>query len=254
MRFDGKVALVTGGGSGIGRATALRLASEGAAVAIMGRRIWALENVVREIGKAGGRAVAVVGDVSREDEARGAVELTVSSLGGLDILFNNAGVADEHDGDVTALSLEAWERTLAVNLTGTFLMSRFAVPALRRRGGGSIVNNASTLGLVGLPGLAAYCASKGGVVLLTRAMALDHAKEKIRVNAICPAVVDTDMPRLRFGAADSDALNNKLGALHPIGRVGKPEEIAAVVALLASDESAFVTGAVWTVDGGLTTI
>jgi NAD(P)-dependent dehydrogenase (short-subunit alcohol dehydrogenase family) len=186
-------------------------------------------------------------DLSNAD----AVERAAAELGGLDILFNNAGIV--RDGDVLETSLEDWERTLAVNLTGPFLMSRAAIPHLRRRGGGVIINNASTLGLVGLQRAAAYCAAKGGLVLLTRAMALDHAGEGIRVNAICPGIIDTAMPRRRdLGDADRQQLDRVYGPLAAAGRVGTPEEVAALVVFLASDEAAFITGAALPIDGGLT--
>lgn len=253
MNLAGKVALVTGAGTGIGRATALRLAADGAVVAVMGRRQSLLEETAQQVRQQGGESLALLGDVSSEGDAIEAVARTETAFGGLDILFNNAGVV--HDGDVLETSLDTWRESLDINLTGPFLMSRAAIPCLRRRGGGVIINNASTLGLVGLARAAAYCAAKGGLVSLTRAMALDHAAEKIRVNAICPGVVDTAMPRRRgLSAADRQQLDEVYGPLHPVGRVGTPEEIAALVAFLASDEAAFITGVAYPIDGGLTAV
>ena len=251
MNLAGKVALITGAGSGIGRATALRLAADGAAVAVMGRRRELLEETAEQVRSRGGEALPLLGDVTADGDAEEALAQVESEFGGVDILFNNAGIA--MDGDVLDTTPAAWRETLEINLTGPFLMSRAAVPCLRRRGGGVIINNASTLGLVGLKGAAAYCASKGGLVLLTRAMALDHAAEKIRVNAICPGVVDTGMPRRR-GLADADRrqLDEVYGPLHPLGRIGTPAEVAALVAFLVSDDAAFITGVAYPVDGGIT--
>jgi len=251
VRLGGKVALVTGAGTGIGRATALRLAAEGAAVAVMGRRQDLLAETAAQVRREGGEALPLLGDVAAEGDAVEAVARTETEFGGLDILFNNAGIV--HDGDVLETSLRTWRETLDINLTGPFLMSRAAIPCLRRRGGGVIINNASTLGLVGLERAVAYCAAKGGLVALTRAMALDHAAEKIRVNAICPGVVDTAMPRRR-GLADVDRqrLDEVYGPLHPVGRVGTPAEVAALVAFLAGDEAAFITGVAYPIDGGIT--
>jgi len=253
VRLGGKVALVTGAGTGIGRATALRLAAEGAAVALMGRRQDLLAETAARVRREGGEALPMLGDVAAEADAVEAVARAETEFGGLDILFNNAGVV--HDGDALETSLQSWRDSLDINLTGPFLMSRAAIPCLRRRGGGVIINNASTLGLVGLPRAVAYCAAKGGLVALTRAMALDHAAEKIRVNAICPGVVDTAMPRRR-GLADADRrrLDEVYGPLHPVGRVGTPAEVAALVAFLAGDEAAFITGVAYPIDGGLTAV
>jgi len=249
MRLADKVALITGGTSGMGRATAVLFAQEGASVAITGRNEARGQEVVAEIEQAGGTAIFVRSDVRFAEDCRRAVEETLQAFGRLDILFNNAGVL--YANTVLDCTEEEWDLTLDTNLKGTYLMSKFALPAMIAQGSGVIINNASGWGLVGGDAAAAYCASKGGVVLLTKAMAIDHARQGIRVNCICPGDVDTPMlPEdaqrrgMKWEAYLASAANR------PMGRIGKPEEIAKAVLFLASDDSAFVTGAVLAVDGG----
>ena len=239
-RLCGLRIAVTGAASGIGRAALELAAREGASVA-------GLDRCVDEL--AGSAATTVIGcDVSREGDVEHAFDDVRAALGGLDGLVNAAGVGDE-SGDAVETSVELWERMLAVNLTGVLLTSRAALPLLRESGGGSIVHIASQLALVGTRGSVAYCASKGGVVALARAMALDHATEGIRVNAVCPGPVDTPMFRRSSGPLRLDAL---LEVDVPLGRLGKPEEIASLIVYLLSPESSFVTGAVVAADGGWT--
>ena len=249
MRLADKVALITGGTSGMGRATAVLFAQEGASVAITGRNEARGQEVVAEIEQAGGTAIFVRSDVRFAEDCRRAVEETLQAFGRLDILFNNAGVL--YANTVLDCTEEEWDLTLDTNLKGTYLMSKFALPAMIAQGSGVIINNASGWGLVGGDAAAAYCASKGGVVLLTKAMAIDHARQGIRVNCICPGDVDTPMlPEdaqrrgMKWEAYLASAANR------PMGRIGKPEEIAKAVLFLASDDSSFVTGAVLAVDGG----
>ena len=249
MRLAGKVALITGGTSGMGRATAVLFAQEGARVAITGRNEARGREVVAEIEQAGGTAIFIRSDVRFAEDCRRAVEETLQAFGRLDILFNNAGVL--YANTVLDCTEEEWDLTLDTNLKGTYLMSKFALPAMIAQGSGVIINNASGWGLVGGDAAASYCASKGGVVLLTKAMAIDHARQGIRVNCICPGDVDTPMlPEdaqrrgMKWEAYLASAANR------PMGRIGRPEEIAKAVLFLASDDSAFVTGAVLAVDGG----
>ncbi len=251
-RFDGVRVLVTGGNSGIGRATAHAFAAEGATVAVAARDEARSRTVVDEIEAAGGRAIALPCDVTDEASCRNAVDAVVAALGGLDVLFNNAGVI-YREQTAPATTPEEWDHTFAVNVRGTFLMSRLAVPVMIDGGGGVIVNNASYFGLVGGKGAAAYCAAKGAVVLLTKAMALDHARDGIRVNCVCPGSVDTPMLRGEMEEmGGADAVRHRFEDKHPIGRIAAPEEIAAAVLYLASADAAFVTGVSLPVDGGIT--
>jgi NAD(P)-dependent dehydrogenase (short-subunit alcohol dehydrogenase family) len=256
-RLAGKVALITGGTSGIGRATAVLLAQEGAKVAIVGRDEVRGQEVVAEIeqaagesrGLAQGAALFLRCDVSLAAECERAVEETVRVFGRLDILFNNAGVFYPHT--ILDCTEEEWDLTVDICLKGTYLMSRFALPIMIAQGGGAIVNNASGWGLVGGNEAASYCAAKGGVVLLTKAMAVDHSRQGIRVNCVCPGDVDTPMlvaDAQRRGMTWDAYL--AAAADRPMGRIGRPEEIAKAVLFLASDESSFVSGAVLAVDGG----
>lgn len=250
-RLAGKVALITGGGTGIGRACARMFAREGARLAVAGRRRAPLEAAVAEIATAGGEALAVECDVSDRGQVERAIWTLVERFGALHCVVNNAGVLLV--ATVEETSDEDWTRVMAVNLTGTFLVSRAALPELRRAGGGTIVNVASVLGLVGMKQRAAYIASKTGVVGLTRAMALDHAAEGIRVNCICPAIVETELVRdLYKKQADPAAAMRARTATLPLGRLGKPEDVANMAVFLASEESSWLTGAALPLDGGLT--
>jgi NAD(P)-dependent dehydrogenase (short-subunit alcohol dehydrogenase family) len=249
MRLASKVALITGGTSGIGEATALLFAREGAQVAITGRNEQRGGQVVEAIQTSGGRAMFIAADVSKSADCRKSVDETVRSFGRVDILFNNAGVFYAH----TALdcSEEEWDVQIDVNLKGTFLMSKYVLPGMIAQGGGVIINNSSGWGLVGGDKAVAYCASKGGVVLLTKALAVDHGRQGIRVNCICPGDVETPMlpEDARFrGLKWEEYLAGC--ASRPMGRVGTAEEIAKAVLFLASDDSSFMTGATLVVDGG----
>ncbi|MBN1136388.1 MAG: SDR family oxidoreductase [Anaerolineae bacterium] len=247
--LDSKTALITGGASGIGRAAALLFAREGAAVAVADLDKAGGQAVVDQIRAEGGRALFVRCDVTQAADCRRAVEQTVAALGGLDVLFNNAGIICR--ATVVDAGEADWDRVMAVNVKSVFLMSKYAVPVMVAAGGGAIVNTASGWGLVGGHKAAAYCASKGAVVLLTKAMALDHGPQGIRVNCICPG--DTDTAMLRHEAAQlGESLDLFLAdsARRPLGRLGRPEEIAQAALYLASDAASFVTGATLVVDGG----
>jgi len=249
MRLKDRVALITGGTSGIGRATALLVAQEGAKVAIAGRDEARGREVVAEIERGGGTAIFHRCDVRFADECRRAVEGTVQAFGRLDILFNNAGVY--YPNTAIDCTEEEWDLTVDICLKGTYLMSKYALPIMIAQGSGAIVNNASGWGLVGGNEAAAYCAAKGGVVLLTKAMAVDHSWQGIRINCVCPGDVDTPMlvhEAQQRGMAWTDYLAE--AANRPMGRIGQPEEIAKAVLFLVSDDASFVTGAVLPVDGG----
>jgi NAD(P)-dependent dehydrogenase (short-subunit alcohol dehydrogenase family) len=249
-RLAGKTALITGGGTGIGRACALLFAREGARVAVAGRSAEPLRAVVAEIERAGGQALAVTCDVTQAQQVERAVRATVERFGALNVVVNNAGVLTL--GSVEQTPESEWARVLGVNLTGTFLVSRAALPELRKAGGGSIVNIGSLYGLIGLKNRAAYAASKGGVAQLTRSMALDHAHEGIRVNCVCPAIVETEMIQQVFASQpDPAALRRQRIEQIPLGRMGRPEDVAQLALFLASDESSWMTGVALPLDGGL---
>lgn len=245
--FDlgGKRALVTGGGTGLGRAMAHALAEAGAAVALAARRREKLEGCAEEIRALGGTAHAVSCDLTRPESIRDAAREVEDALGGVDILVNNGGVSGE--GWARELPLERWNRVLETNLRGAFLMCQAIAPGMIERGGGAIVNVASVAGLIGVKMLSAYAASKGGVIQLTKTLALEWAKTGVRVNALAPGYFLTDINREFFG---SEAGERLVRAHIPMGRVGRPEEIKGAVLFLASDASGFMTGAALVVDGG----
>jgi NAD(P)-dependent dehydrogenase (short-subunit alcohol dehydrogenase family) len=249
MHLKGKVALITGGASGIGRATALLFARKGAAVSVVDLNEAGGEAVAGEIVDGSGQAIFVRCDVSQAADCGRAVRQTVEAFGGLDILFNNAGIIRR--ADVIGTSEEEWDRVMAVNVKSIFLLSKHAVPVMAQAGGGAIVNTGSGWGLVGGRDAVSYCASKGAVVNMTRAMALDHGAQNIRVNCVCPG--DTDTAMLRNEARQLGETEERFlaeAAYRPLGRVGRPEEVAQAVLYLASDASSFVTGTTLVVDGG----
>jgi meso-butanediol dehydrogenase/(S,S)-butanediol dehydrogenase/diacetyl reductase len=268
-RFGGKVALVTGSASGIGAATARRLGREGARVVVADIAEAGARDTARHITDAGGTALAVRADVADANDITAMIDAALRAYGRLDVLHNNATVVES--GPIERLTLDGWNRTLAVNLTATFLGIKHAVPALRAAGGGAIVNTASISGLGGDYGLAAYNAAKAGVVNLTRTAALELARYRIRVNCVCPGGVATPLlgsllgdnapvPHWTVAGRPFDGLDpeerrrfrERLTTAHPLGRLGTAEEIAAVACFLASDDASFMTGAAVVADGGIT--
>ena len=250
MRLAGTAALITGATSGIGEATAVMFAEEGAAVAIVGRDSDRGHAVQERIVSAGGQAIFVRADVRRADDCERAVADTVGAFGRLDILFNNAGVY--HENDTIGCSEEEWDAQVDTSLKGAFLMSKFALPHMVAQGSGSIVNCSSGWGLVGGERAVAYCAAKGGMVVMTKAMALDHGRQGIRVNAVCPGDTDTPMERedAKAKGMSWDGYVRWAGEGRPIERIASPDEVARAVLFLASDEASYITGAAVPVDGG----
>ena len=250
MRLQGKRAFVSGGGGHIGRATALKFAAEGAAVIVSDIRAEPARETARLISAQGGTAISCPGDLSDPEQCAAVFAAGAEALGGIDILFNNAGIIAPDDTGPVETPLDAWDATLAANLTGVFLACKHGIPHLLRAGGGAIVNTASIVALVGsaYPQIA-YTAAKGGVLAMTREIAIMYARRNIRANAICPGPVAT--PLVTAFLADKAAWEARRPYM-PMGRLGQPEEIAALVTFLASDEASYITGGTYTADGGIT--
>jgi NAD(P)-dependent dehydrogenase (short-subunit alcohol dehydrogenase family) len=247
MKLQDKVALITGAGSGMGRAAATLFAREGAKVGVIDINERAAQETVEAIERAGGAAFAMRADVSNSEDAHAMADETVRRFGGLDIAYNNAGIEGE-GGFLAQISEDAFDRVIAINLRGVWLGMKHQLPHLIKRGGGAIINTASVAGLVGIKGAAHYCAAKAGVISLTRVAALEYGRYNIRVNCICPGVIDTPMARRvsdEGGVTSQD--NNRLSVL---GRVGGADEIAKTALFLASDDAPFATGAPFVIDGG----
>jgi NAD(P)-dependent dehydrogenase (short-subunit alcohol dehydrogenase family) len=250
---DGRVALVTGGALGIGRGIALGFVAEGASVAIADTNRAAADILVAEISATGGRAIATTTDVSSAADAEASVTATLAAYGRLDVLVNNAGIqpVDQYK-PLHLMPEDVWDRILDVNLKGAYLMSRFAIPALLESGHGVIVNMASVQGLQSMPGVGPYAASKGGLLSLTRNLAMEYAPQGLRAVAICPGTIDSEMVRTaaRASGGDIDASLASFGRTHPLGRIGTPEDVANATVFLASDRASFITGDYLCVDGG----
>lgn len=245
-RLQNKIAIVTGAGSGIGRAIAEAFIREGAQVVLVGRRKDRLEAVAHESGAA---PLVISADVSKREDIDRVLQQATAHFGGIHVLVNNAGIL--HIGNAEQITEEQWDQTFDLNVRGLWLLSRGLLPHMRKAGGGSIINIASVLGINGARLRACYAASKGAVVLLTKCMAIDHGVDKVRVNAICPGFVETELTaEVLRRAPDPQAVRKERTAVHPIGRLGEPEDVAGMAVYLASDESAWVTGATLAVDGG----
>lgn len=250
MRLEGKVGLITGASSGIGRATAILFAKEGARVVVADISNTG-EEVIRTIKNNGGEAAFIPADVRKASDVQKMIDGTVKQYGRLDILYNNAGICLR--APVTEMEEDLWDQTMDVNLKGVFLGCKCAIPVMKEQGGGVIINTASTFANVGVPMVSAYVASKGGIAAFTRAVALEVAPYKIRVNCVCPGTILTPLTERSWASTKKpDEVRESRLKLHPIGRLGKPEDVAQAVLYLASDESSFVTGASLFVDGGYT--
>jgi meso-butanediol dehydrogenase/(S,S)-butanediol dehydrogenase/diacetyl reductase len=251
MRLKDKVCVVTGGGSGIGRATARVFGREGARVVVADRRVAAAEKVAAGLQEQGWPAKAVAVDVSKSEQVKAMIDATLAAFGRVDVLVNNAGYGTF--GTVVDIDEQEWDDLMATNVRGVYLCCKYAIPVMRAQGGGVIVNVASVVAAVGIRNRAAYVASKGAVAALTRAIALDHAEEGIRCNAVAPGTIDTPYyDEVVRRAPDPAAFRKGLEARQPLGRLGTPEEIADAILFLACDESRFATGSILTIDGGMT--
>ncbi len=253
MRFANKTAVVTGAATGIGAATALAFGAEGAQVVLADINQAALDECVAKIQADGGKALAVQADVSRSSQVESMVDAAVEAFGGIDCLVASAGI--QTYGTVVSTDEDTWDRTLAINAKGVYLAAKYCIPQMVKRGGGAIVNVASVQGLFSQPNVAAYSASKGAVIAMTRTMALDHAADKIRANSLCPGSVDTPMLRdsaQLFSPSDPGGAIKDWGGLHALGRVAQPAEMAQVALFLCSEAASFITGAAIVADGGLT--
>jgi NAD(P)-dependent dehydrogenase (short-subunit alcohol dehydrogenase family) len=250
MRLEGKVALITGAAGGIGREAAILFAAEGASVVVVDLNREAAVEVANEVNRTGGRATAVAADVSKAADCESMVAAAESEFGRLDVLFNNAGIMHSDDDDAVSTDEDVWDLTMSVNAKGVFLGCKFGIPALRRAGGGSIINTASFVALLGAATpQVAYTASKGAVLSMTRELAVLHAREGIRVNALCPGPLHTEL-LMKF--LDTDEKKERRLVHIPMGRFGEAREMAQAALWLASDESSFTTGATFLVDGGIT--
>jgi NAD(P)-dependent dehydrogenase (short-subunit alcohol dehydrogenase family) len=250
MRLENKVALITGAGGGIGGESSILFAAEGASIVVVDLDEAHGKQVVARVQAGGGKAAFFRADVSKSADCEAMVRFAETAYGKLDVLFNNAGIMDSKDDDAISTSEAVWDRTLAINLKSVFLGCKFGIPALRRAGGGSIINTASFVALLGAATpQVAYTASKGGVVALTRELAVIHAREKIRVNALCPGPLKTEL-LMKF--LDTEAKKQRRLVHIPLGRFGEAKEMAQAALFLASEESSYLTGAEFTVDGGIT--
>lgn len=258
-RLHGKVAIVTGAGSGLGRASALRFAREGARVVCADADAGAAASAAAEIASAAGMAIGVQVDVTRDDDVQRMADEAVRAFGGIDVLFANAGIAGV--GSVASTTRDTWDRVIAVNLTGVWLCSKAVLPAMQARGGGSVINQASIGGMVGFSGITPYAAAKAGVIGLTRQAAVEYAPIGIRFNAICPGTVVTPLVvrtyeergGIAIGSGQTfDEAMRANAARYPMGRLGTPDDVAGMAVFLASDEAAWITGGTFVVDGGYT--